>query len=65
MRIFRAFLSLSIVAVGLLGAAVFVGGCSNDGGSGTIDRDADKAEQRLLHERMQKGFAHRPDTRRG
>jgi len=52
------------IIVVTLGSPVLVSGCSNNSTPSGVQVDANKQEQELLHDQMQKGFARRPATKR-
>jgi len=52
------------IIVATLGSPVLVSGCSNNSTPSGAQVDANKQEQELLHDQMQKGFAKRPATKR-
>jgi len=64
MRILRFLFPLVFVLVVPLGSPVLLSGCSNDPSSGGVQVDANKEEQKLLHDQIQKGIAKRPVTKR-
>jgi len=64
MRILRSLFPLVFVLVVPLGSSVLLSGCSNDPGSGGVQVDANKEEQKLLQDQIQKGIAKRPVTKR-
>ena len=47
-----------------LGSPVLVSGCSNSSSPGGVQVNANKEEQKLLHDQIQKGIAKRPVTKR-
>ncbi len=64
MRILRSLFPLVFVLVVALGSPVLLCGCSNDSSSGGVQVDANKQEQKLLHDQIQKGIAKRPVAKR-
>ena len=66
MRILRGLLPSVwiLVVVVTLAAPVLVSGCSNDSTPSKAQIDANRQQQELLHDQMQKGFAKRPATKR-
>jgi hypothetical protein len=64
MRILRYLFPLvSIIAVALA-SPVLMSGCSSDSGSSGVQVEANKQQQELLHQQIQKGLAKRPATKR-
>jgi len=64
MRVLRSLLPMVFIIVVTLGSPVLVSGCSNNSTPSGVQVDANKQEQELLHDQMQKGFAKRPATKR-
>ena len=64
MRVLGSLLPMVFLIVVTLGSPVLVGGCSNNPTPSKAQIDANKREQELLHDQMQKGFAKRPATKR-
>jgi hypothetical protein len=64
MRVRRSLLPMVFIIVVTLGSPVLVSGCSNNPTPSGVQVDANKQEQELLHDQMQKGFAKRPATKR-
>ena len=64
MRVLRSLLPMVFIIVVTLGSPVLVSGCSNNSTPSKVQVDANKQEQELLHDQMQKGFAKRPATKR-
>ena len=64
MRVLRSLLPMVVIIVVTLGSPVLVSGCSNNSTPSGAQVDANKHEQELLHDQMQKGFAKRPATKR-
>jgi hypothetical protein len=52
------------IIVVTLGSPVLVSGCSNNSTPSKVQVDANKQEQKLLHDQVQKGIAKRPVTKR-
>ncbi len=64
MRILRySFLPVFIIVVAFV-SPVLMSGCSNDSGSGGVQVEANKQQQELLHDQIQKGLTKRPATKR-
>ena len=64
MRSLRYSFPLVFIIVVTLVLPVLMSGCSNDSGSGTVQVEANRQQQELLHDQIQKGFAKRPVTKR-
>ncbi len=64
MRNLRCLLPAFLILAGTLGSPILVGGCSSDSTPTEAQINANKQEQELLHDQMQKGFAKRPATKR-
>jgi len=64
MRVLRSLLPMVFLSVVTLGSPVLVSGCSNNPSPSAAQVDANKQEQELLHDQIQKGFAKRPATKR-
>jgi hypothetical protein len=64
MRFVRALLPLGFLIAAAVGSPVLVSGCGNSSGLTSEQMEANRKEQQLLHDQMQKGFAKRPTTRR-
>ncbi len=52
------------MSVVTLGSPVLVSGCSNNPTPSAAQVEANKHEQELLHDQIQKGFAKKPATKR-
>jgi len=63
MRILRSLFPLMFIMV-TLGSPVLLSGCSNNSSPGGVQVDANKQEQELLHDQIQKGLAKRPIAKR-
>ena len=63
MRILRCSFPLVFIIVVTLGSPVLMSGCSNGSGSGGVQVEANKQQQELLHDRIQKGLMKRPVTK--
>jgi len=63
MRILRSLFPLMFIMV-TLGSPVLVSGCSNNSTPSKVQVDANKQEQELLHDQIQKGIAKRPVAKR-
>jgi len=64
MRILRSLLPTVLTFVVTLGSPILMSGCSNNPTPSGAQVDANKREQELLHDQMQKGFAKRPANKR-
>lgn len=64
MRISRFVFSLWLLLVGVVGVPVLVSGCWSGSETGEVKVEANKEEQQLLHDQMQKGFARQPTSNR-
>ncbi len=64
MRVLRSLLPMVFIIVVTLGSLVLVSGCSNDRAPSAAQVEANKQEQQLLHDQIQKGFAKKPATKR-
>ncbi len=64
MRVLRSLLPIVFMSVVTLGSPVLVSGCSNNPTPSAAQVEANKHEQELLHDQIQKGFAKKPATKR-
>ena len=64
MRSLRYSFPLVFIIVVTLVSPVLMSGCSNDSGLSGVQVEANRQQQELLHDQIQKGFAKRPVTKR-
>ena len=64
MRGFRSLLAIGWIFVVALVAPLLESGCSNDSTPSKAQIDANKQQQKLMHDQLQKGFAKRPAANR-
>ena len=64
MKAIRALFALGWLLAAAVGPPVLVSGCGNNSGLTSEQVEANRKDQRLMHDQLQKGFAKRPTTKR-